>query len=54
MIGRQNYAILNQSNLKSYKNKKFLSEDFVYKSNTNNNFLSVTQLKKIISGFNFE
>ena len=42
------YAILNPSNFKSYKNKKFLPEGFTYRSNTNNNFLSVSQLKKII------
>jgi len=42
------YAILNPYNYKFYKNQKFLPEGFVYKSNTNNNFLSVTQLKKII------
>jgi hypothetical protein len=42
------YAILNTNNFKFYKNQKFLREDFSYKSNTNNNFLNVTQLKKII------
>ena len=42
------YAILNPYNYKFYKNQKFLSENFVYKSNTNNNFLTVTQLRKII------
>jgi FlaA1/EpsC-like NDP-sugar epimerase len=42
------YAILNANNFKFYKNLKFLPADFSYKSNTNNNFLNVTQLKKII------
>ena len=42
------YAILNANNFKFYKNQKFLGPDFSYKSNTNSNFLNVTQLKKII------
>jgi UDP-N-acetylglucosamine 4,6-dehydratase (inverting) len=44
----QCYAILNKNNFQFYKNSKFLSEDFSYKSNTNKNFLNVIQLKKII------
>lgn len=43
------YAILNANNLKFYKNQKFVGPDFSYKSNTNSNFLNVTQLKKIIT-----
>jgi len=46
-LGRY-FAILNASNFKFYKNQKFLREDFSYKSNTNNKFLNVIQLKKII------
>jgi FlaA1/EpsC-like NDP-sugar epimerase len=42
------YVILNANNFKFYKNQKFLGPDFSYKSNTNSNFLNVTQLKKII------
>jgi len=45
------YAILNVSNFKYYKNYTFLKADFSYKSNTNKNFLNVTQLKKIIKDF---
>jgi UDP-N-acetylglucosamine 4,6-dehydratase len=45
------YAILNSSNFKYYKNQKFLPEGFVYKSDVNNNFLNVTQLKKIIRNY---
>jgi UDP-N-acetylglucosamine 4,6-dehydratase len=45
------FAILNQNNFKLYKNKKFLHADFSYQSNTNNNFLNVAQLKKIIKDF---
>ena len=46
-LGRY-FAILNQNNIKFYKDKKFLHTDFSYQSNTNKNFLNVTQLKKII------
>jgi UDP-N-acetylglucosamine 4,6-dehydratase len=49
-LGRY-FAILNQNNVKLYKNKKFLHADFSYQSNTNNNFLNVAQLKKIIKDF---
>lgn len=49
-LGRY-FAILNQYNLKFYKDKKFLHTDFSYQSNTNNNFLNVAQLKKIIKDF---
>jgi UDP-N-acetylglucosamine 4,6-dehydratase (inverting) len=49
-LGRY-FAILNQNNLKFYKDKKFLNADFSYQSNTNNNFLNVAQLKKIIKDF---
>lgn len=45
------YAILNVNNFKFYKNCKFLGPDFSYKSNTNNKFLNVTQLRKIIKDF---
>jgi UDP-N-acetylglucosamine 4,6-dehydratase (inverting) len=45
------FAILNQNNLKFYKDEKFLHPDFSYQSNTNNNFLNVAQLKKIIKDF---
>jgi UDP-N-acetylglucosamine 4,6-dehydratase (inverting) len=45
------FAILNLSNFKYYNNQKFLPEGFVYKSNENDNFLSVTQLKKIIKKY---
>ena len=49
-LGRY-FAILNQYNLKFYKDEKFLHTDFSYQSNTNNNFLNVAQLKKIIKDF---
>jgi UDP-N-acetylglucosamine 4,6-dehydratase (inverting) len=45
------FAILNQNNLEFYKDEKFLHPDFTYQSNTNNNFLNVAQLKKIIKDF---
>jgi FlaA1/EpsC-like NDP-sugar epimerase len=45
------FTILNQNNLKFYKDKKFLHPDFSYQSNTNNDFLNVAQLKKIIKDF---
>jgi UDP-N-acetylglucosamine 4,6-dehydratase (inverting) len=48
----QCYAILNANNFKFYKNHKFLDADFSYRSDTNNNFLNVTQLKKIIKDLN--
>ena len=48
----QCYAILNANNFKFYKNHKFLDADFAYSSNTNNNFLNVSQLKKIIKDLN--
>jgi UDP-N-acetylglucosamine 4,6-dehydratase/5-epimerase len=49
-LGRY-FAILNQNNLKFYKDKKFLHADFSYLSNTNDNFLNVAQLKKVIKDF---
>jgi UDP-N-acetylglucosamine 4,6-dehydratase len=48
----QCYVILNSNNFKFYKNYKFLPADFSYNSNTNNNFLNITQLKKIIKDLN--
>jgi UDP-N-acetylglucosamine 4,6-dehydratase (inverting) len=45
------FTILNQNNLKFYKDEKFLHPDFSYQSNTNNDFLNVAQLKKIIKDF---
>jgi UDP-N-acetylglucosamine 4,6-dehydratase len=45
------YAILNSRIFKYYKNNKFLKSNFAYKSNTNKDFLTVEQLKKIINNF---
>jgi FlaA1/EpsC-like NDP-sugar epimerase len=45
------YAILNEFNYKFYKNYKFLSKDFVYRSDTNKKFLTINNLKKIIRNF---
>jgi UDP-N-acetylglucosamine 4,6-dehydratase len=45
------YAILNSRILKYYKNNKFLKSNFAYRSNTNKDFLTVEQLKKIINNF---
>ena len=45
------YAILNPRILKYYKNNKFLKSNFAYRSNTNKDFLTVEQLKKIINNF---
>jgi len=45
------YAILNANNLKFYKGRRFLPIDFSYRSNTNKDFLNITQLKKIIKIF---
>jgi FlaA1/EpsC-like NDP-sugar epimerase len=45
------YVILNANNFKFYKNQKFLHKDFIYRSDTNNNFLNISQLKKIIKSF---
>ena len=46
------YSILNVNNFKFYKNQKFLSADFSYRSDTNKIFLNVKQLKKIIKDLN--
>jgi UDP-N-acetylglucosamine 4,6-dehydratase (inverting) len=45
------YAILNSHIFKYYKNNKFLKSNFAYRSNTNKDFLTVEQLKKIINNF---
>lgn len=45
------YVILNVNNFKFYKKQKFLKADFSYKSNTNDNFLNIKQLKRIIKDF---
>jgi UDP-N-acetylglucosamine 4,6-dehydratase (inverting) len=45
------YAILNFHIFKYYKNNKFLESNFSYRSNTNKDFLTVEQLKKIINYF---
>lgn len=45
------YAILNRNIFKYYKNYKFLDSNFAYMSNTNKDFLTVKQLKKIIINF---
>jgi UDP-N-acetylglucosamine 4,6-dehydratase len=45
------YAILNSHIFKHYKNKNYLDSNFAYRSNTNKNFLTVEQLKKIIKYF---
>ena len=43
------YAILNDSNFNFYKNCKFVKENFNYRSDTNQSFLNILELKKIIS-----
>jgi UDP-N-acetylglucosamine 4,6-dehydratase (inverting) len=45
------YVILNENNFKFYKNQKFLHKGFLYRSDTNNNFLNINELKKIIKNF---
>jgi UDP-N-acetylglucosamine 4,6-dehydratase (inverting) len=45
------YAILTGHIFKYYKNYKCLDSNFAYKSNTNKNFLTIGQLKKIIEDF---
>jgi len=45
------YAILDGNSLKKYSNKKFVKKDFVYRSNLNEHFLNVDDLKKIIFTF---
>jgi UDP-N-acetylglucosamine 4,6-dehydratase len=45
------YAILNEFNYKFYRNYKFLSKDFIYRSDTNKKFLTINNLKKIIRNF---
>jgi UDP-N-acetylglucosamine 4,6-dehydratase (inverting) len=51
---KDGYKIVNQDFLKKYKNKKFnmVEKNFTYRSDTNDNFLSINQLKKIISEYN--
>lgn len=46
------YVILNDNNLKKYSNKKFVKKDFIYRSDLNKNFLSIDNLKKIITTSN--
>jgi UDP-N-acetylglucosamine 4,6-dehydratase len=48
------YAILSSHIFKYYKNYKFLDSNFAYRSNTNSNFLTVGQLKKIVKDFHKE
>jgi len=45
------YAIINDNISKFYKNRKFLPQNFNYRSDTNETFLTVNQLKKIIKVF---
>jgi UDP-N-acetylglucosamine 4,6-dehydratase (inverting) len=42
------YVILNKNNSKFYKNYKFLSPDFTYRSDTNSKFLDRLELSRII------
>jgi UDP-N-acetylglucosamine 4,6-dehydratase len=43
------YAILNDSSFNFYKNCKFVKKNFNYRSDTNQFFLNIMELKKIIS-----
>lgn len=45
------YLILNEKNIRNYKNFKFMENNFSYKSNENKNFLKIDDLKKIIKLF---
>lgn len=45
------YAILNSSIFKYYKKNKFLKSNFAYRSDTNKDFLTVEQLRKIVENF---
>lgn len=45
------YAILNSSIFKYYKKNKFLKSNFAYRSDTNKDFLTVEQLRKIVQNF---
>jgi len=51
---KNGYKIVSQDFLKKHKNKKFImvAKNFVYRSDTNENFLGVNQLKKIIKKYN--
>ena len=51
---KNGYKIVSQDFLKKHKNKKFnmVAKNFVYRSDTNENFLGVNQLKKIIKKYN--
>ena len=50
-----NYYIILQNikDSRNYKNSKFVVENFSYSSNNNKKFLSINNLKKLISSFNY-
>jgi UDP-N-acetylglucosamine 4,6-dehydratase len=50
-----NYYIILQNikDSRNYKNSKFVVENFSYSSNNNKQFLSINNLKKLISSFNY-